>query len=52
LHIPFSPKDSRGGRAAAQQLTKGIAEYLSNEDVFIFLDDSLFGLPFILTELR
>lgn len=25
-----------GGRQAAQQLTKGIAEYLSNEDVHIF----------------
>lgn len=26
----------QGGRAAAQQLTKSIAEYLSNEDVHIF----------------
>jgi hypothetical protein len=26
----------QGGRAAAQQLTKGITEYLSNEDVHIF----------------
>jgi hypothetical protein len=32
----FLAQGQQGGRAAAQQLTKGIAEYLSNEDVHIF----------------
>jgi hypothetical protein len=26
----------QGGRQAAQQITKGIAEYLSNEDIHVF----------------